>query len=78
MNIVSKGKENGVKRRMLYQQKLLMNFIIWNAKVVNNSEFRRHCTSMVKLYNPAILVLLKTNMPDYKHLATEPQFNSQI
>lgn len=58
--------------------KILMNFIIWNTREANSSDFRRHCAEMVKLHKPAMLVLLKTRMTEHKHLIHELGFSSQI
>lgn len=44
----------------------------------NSLEFKSHYASMVKLHNPAMLVLLETRMANHKHLSAELQFNAQI
>nr|XP_009627879.1 uncharacterized protein LOC104118359 [Nicotiana tomentosiformis] len=75
-NHVGKGK--GIKRKAPSQNTLLMNFIIWNARGANNAEFYRHGASMVKLHNPALLVLLDTRMTDHKNLTTELKFSAQF
>lgn len=61
-----------------HNQKLVMNFIIWNTRGANSSKFRRHYSYMVKLHNPAMFFLLETRMADHKHLTSELQFNAQI
>ncbi|XP_075091723.1 uncharacterized protein LOC142171904 [Nicotiana tabacum] len=74
----AKRKEKGVKRKTPHKYKLLMNFIIWNSKGANSAKFRRHCSSMVKLHNLTVLLLLETHMADYKHLANELHFSDQF
>lgn len=55
----AKGKAKCMKRKSPSQPKLLINFIIWNAKGANSSEFRRYCAEMVKMHMLAMLVLLE-------------------
>lgn len=55
-----------------------MNFIIWNARGANSSEFRRHYAEMVKLHKPVMLVLLKTRINEHKHPIHELGFFVQI
>ncbi|XP_019255050.1 PREDICTED: uncharacterized protein LOC109233625 [Nicotiana attenuata] len=56
----------------------LMNFIIWNVRGANSAEFKRHCSEMVKLHKPMMLVLLETKMADHKKLTEELQFDMHI
>ncbi|XP_075076902.1 uncharacterized protein LOC142163507 [Nicotiana tabacum] len=74
--IVGKGK--GLKRKAPSQISLLMNFIIWNARGANSTEFYRHCAYMVKLHNLVVLFLLETRMADHTHLTVEIQLSAQF
>lgn len=52
-------------------KQIMQNFLIWNAKGVNSSEFRRHCMSIISIHKPSILTLLQTRISDHKKLAEE-------
>lgn len=56
----------------------MLNFIIWNVRGVNNANFRRHCTAMVKLYKTSMLILLETKMTDHKRITKTLGFGNQL
>ncbi|KAH0779196.1 hypothetical protein KY290_005623 [Solanum tuberosum] len=57
---------------------LMMDFIIWNARGVNNASFRRQCGAIVNIHKPALLVLQETKMTKHQSLTEELKFDSQI
>lgn len=50
---------------------MMQNFIVWNVREANNSEFRKHYKSMIGMHQPTILSLLKSRITDHYKLMEE-------
>lgn len=55
-----------------------MNFIIWNIKGTNSTNFKCHCTALIKSHNPAMDALLETKMVDHKNITEALYFDSYL
>lgn len=73
----TQGKKKEPKPPQVNQPPM-MNFIIWNVRGANSANFRRHCTTMVKLYKPSTLILLETKMADHKRITKTLDFDHQL
>ncbi|OIT39766.1 hypothetical protein A4A49_00232 [Nicotiana attenuata] len=74
----SQGRDKASMSNSRPNMNPLMNFIIWNVRGANNTEFRKHCPEMVKMHKPAMLVLLETKPVDHKKLTEELQYDMHI
>ncbi|KAG5632555.1 hypothetical protein H5410_004272 [Solanum commersonii] len=59
-------------------QEIQINVIIWNAKGVNNTSFRRKCQDLVHMHKTSVIVLLETKVTGHAKIIEELVFDAQI